>query len=89
MSCAHKFAGNCVNGSAIQNCVMKFKAVIFLFRFFTAVMMKIQVFWGMTPCWLVVTNILDEFAVVYINVVVHSLDPEDVGSKLLQNVGNC
>jgi len=64
-------------------------AVIFLFEVFTAVMMKIQVFWGVTPCWLVVTDILDEFAVVYVNVVVHSLDPEDVRSTLLQNVGNC
>ena len=42
-------------------------------------MMKIQVFWGMTPCWLVVTDILDEF-VVYVNVVVHTLDPEDFGN---------
>jgi len=50
ISCAHNFAGNCVGGSAVQNCVLKLMAVIFLFEVFTAVMMKIQVFWGVTPC---------------------------------------
>ena len=44
----------------------------------TAVLMKVRVFWDITPCRLINSRLL----------VLGLLDPEDAGSSILRNIGN-
>lgn len=61
-------------------------------RFLTTVLLKIKIFWDMTPCQLV--NSYGNFKGMYHlhlegQAVLWPLDPEDKGIMIIQHVGNC